>query len=172
MDTHVPQHIDRGLLSLYLSDHLSGATAGVDRIKRMAKRYSDTPLAPELATLVEEIEQDRQVLVEVINRLGLHRRFYRQVLAAFGEHATRLKFNRRLLTRSPMSELLELELMRGAVTAKLAGWEVLTALAPDLGLRTERFERLCHTAREQRDTLDGLHARMRASTFRTNEPVH
>lgn len=172
MNARVPDSIEHGLLGLYLSDHLSGATAGVARIKRMAQTYADTPLAQELGELAEGIEQDRDTLREVIHTLGLHRRSYRQGLAWVAEHAGRLKLNRRLFSRSPMSELLELELMRGAVTSKLAGWEVLTALAPDLGLDPKRFERLNQQARQQRDVLDQMHARVSTATFKRNEPVH
>ena len=44
MAPHIPDTIDEKLLGLYLSDHLTGATAGLGRIERMAKDFTDTPV--------------------------------------------------------------------------------------------------------------------------------
>ena len=49
MAPHIPASIDGKLLGLYLSDHLTGATAGVSRIQRMAEAFADTPVSAELS---------------------------------------------------------------------------------------------------------------------------
>jgi hypothetical protein len=61
--------------------------------------------------------------------LGVPVRAYKVCAAWVGEKAGRVKFNGRLLTRSPLSDLEELELMRLGVEGKAAGWRTLRVLA-------------------------------------------
>src|SRR5699024_7725652 len=121
----IPDHYTKDLLELYLSDHLTGATAGVNRIERMAEDYIDTPVYAELSTVADEIRSDRELLRTIIEDLGLARKPYRQAVAWVGERVGRLKLNGRVLERSPMTMLLEAEIMRSAVNGKIGGWETL-----------------------------------------------
>ncbi|OCG75792.1 NAD-dependent epimerase/dehydratase family protein [Microbacterium sediminis] len=164
----VPVGIDRELLGLYLSDHLTGATAGVARIRRMATAVADTELSPDLGRIAGEIAAERTFLRELISGLELRRRPYRQAVAWLAERAGRLKTNGRV-TGSPMTPVLELELMRSAVIGKLGGWETLAALAPDLGLPVETFRDLADRARAQAATFEELHARVLPDAFRRDD---
>ena len=49
------------MLALYLSDHLTGATAGLGRSQRMARDFADTELGPDLARVARDIAEERQV---------------------------------------------------------------------------------------------------------------
>src|SRR5690606_26355317 len=102
---------DSALLGLYLSDHFTGATAGVSRVDRMAADFVDTPVYATLSTIAEQIRAERRLLQQLIDDLGLRRRPSRQAVAWFGEHAGRLKNNGRLVSRSPMTMVLETELL-------------------------------------------------------------
>ncbi|GAA3646747.1 NAD-dependent epimerase/dehydratase family protein [Microbacterium marinilacus] len=153
----VPARIERDILGLYLSDHLTGSTAGVDRMARMAKAYEDTELGPDLARIARELREERTFLKSLIASLELRRRPYRQAAAWIAEKAGRLKTNGRPLV-SPMTPVLEIEVMRSAVIGKLGGWQTLLTLAPDLGLPPGLFEDLADQARVQADTLGRLHA--------------
>ena len=53
--------------------------------------------------------------------LGIPVRAYKVGVAWIGEKAGRLKFNGRILSRSPVSDLEELELLRLGVEGKAAG---------------------------------------------------
>lgn len=161
----VPVELERELLGLYLSDHLTGATAGTARIRRMATGFADTDIGPELARLADEIATERAFLRQLIPSLELRRRPYRQAVAWLAERVGRLKTNGRV-TGSPMTPVLELELMRGAVVGKAGAWETLEDLAPQLGLPAETFRDLADRARAQEDTLQRLHAHVRADAFR------
>src|SRR5690625_7767306 len=44
----VPPHLERDILGLYLSDHLTGSTAGLERAERMASAYADTDFGQEI----------------------------------------------------------------------------------------------------------------------------
>ncbi|MDO5668663.1 MAG: NAD-dependent epimerase/dehydratase family protein [Corynebacterium sp.] len=162
----VPDSYTRDLLELYLSDHLTGATAGVNRIERMAEEYVDTPMFAELSAVADEIRSDRELLRNVIEDLGLARKPYRQAVAWVGERVGRLKLNGRILERSPMTMLLEAELMRSAVNGKLGGWETLREHAAGLGLDEQVFEDLIASSYRQLETLEKVHAYARERALR------
>ena len=154
------------MMALYLSDHLTGATDGLGRSQRMARDFADTDLGPDLARVARDIAEERQFLADLIDSLHLRRRPHRQAAAAVAEKVGRLKLNERL-TDSPMTPVLEVELMRSAVVGKLGGWETLAALAPDLGLPVELFTTLAERAREHADLFGRLHHHVAGSAFRT-----
>lgn len=163
----VPDHVDGSLLGLYLSDHLAGATAGRNRIHQMVQSYGNTRIGPDLARVAKQIDGEYAFLNDLIDALDLHERTPRQALGALGERAGRLKLNQRLFQPSPMSPLLELELMRSAVIGKRSGWQVLATYAQDLGLPEQVFLDLADLAGEQAEVLEGLHARVRVQAFYT-----
>ncbi|NLF90387.1 MAG: NAD-dependent epimerase/dehydratase family protein [Corynebacterium marinum] len=162
----LPEELTKDLLGLYLSDHLTGATAGVNRIERMAEDFVDTPVYADLASLADEIRADRELLRIIIDDLGFPRRPYRQAAAWAAERAGRLKLNGRVVQRSPMTLLLEAELMRSAVAGKKGVWETLRELSPQLGLDEEVFDRLVEASDRQTATLDGVHAYARERALR------
>ena len=166
MAPHIPDSIDEKLLGLYLSDHLTGATAGASRIGRMAEAFSDTPVAKELAELSADIRQERDMLRGLIHDLDVHQRPHRQAAAWLVERAGRLKLNGRIVKRSPMTMVLEAELMRAATLGKLGGWQTLEELAPALGLDPARFAALGDEARSQIDLLSRVHEHARRNAFR------
>lgn len=162
----IPDHYTKDLLTLYLSDHLTGATAGVNRIERMAEDYVDTPMFAELSAVADEIRSDRELLRNVIEDLDLDRKPYRQAVAWVGERVGRLKLNGRVLERSPMTMLLEAELMRSAVSGKLGGWETLREHAQGLGLDGQVFDDLIASSHRQLETMEKVHAYARERAFR------
>jgi hypothetical protein len=166
MAPHIPGSIDAKLLGLYLSDHLTGSTAGVSRIGRMAEAYADTPVSAEIARVRAEIERERDLLQGMMRDLGLRQRPHRQAAAWLAEHAGRLKFNGRILQRSPMTMVLEAELMRAALLGKLGGWQTLEELAPELGLDRATFQRLGDEAQGQIDAMSRVHEHARRNAFR------
>ncbi|TNC18085.1 NAD-dependent epimerase/dehydratase family protein, partial [Georgenia sp. 311] len=147
----VPAHLERDILGLYLSDHLTGATAGLERAERMSAAYADTDVGEDLERVALEIREERELLKDLIDSLELRRRPYRQAAAWLAEKAGRLKVNERP-EGSPLTPLLESELMRSAVMGKLGLWQVLTELSDDLGLPAPLFEALAQQARDQAAT--------------------
>lgn len=166
MAPHIPDTIDAKLLGLYLSDHLSGATAGLGRIQRMAKDFTDTPVHAELVGVAAEIRRERELLLGLIHELGIRQRPHRQAAAWLAEHAGRLKLNGRLLSRSPMTLVLEAELMRAAILAKIGGWQTLEELAPELGLEPSTYARLITEGHQQIEALGRVHEHARTNAFR------
>lgn len=172
-DPHVPpEKMSADLLELYLSDHLTGATAGVGRITRMANDFVDTPMFGRLGQLVDEISAERAFLIQLIDDLGLDRKPYRQAVAWVGERVGRLKSNGKIVERSPMTMLLETELMRGAVMGKLGMWQMLEVQAPTLGLDPKVFTDLIEMTENQVTLLDEIHAYASERALRADKDIY
>ena len=89
--------------------------------------------------------------------LGIAPRTYKVYAGWIGERAGRLKLNGHLLSRSPLSSLEELELLRLAVEGKAAGRRTLRTLADSDGrLDAARLDELIARARRQADLLEQL----------------
>ena len=162
----VSERIDQTLLALYLADHLTGASAGSARIGRMAADFVDTPAFATLSSIDEEIRAERSFLQQLIHDLGFRQLRHRQAAAMVGERVGRLKNNGRAFSRSPMTLVLEVELLRSAVLGKRGVWQTLADNAEDLGLDPEVFRELAEAARRQHDALDEVHAYARRRAFR------
>lgn len=160
--------IEPRLLSVYLNDHVTGATAGLQRVQRMATTYDDPSLAAALGRFEQEFTEERAWLVRTSVSLGVTRNRPKALLASVAEKVGRLKLNGRAVAQSPLSPLLELEILRGAVLGKLSGWETLEAHAEALELSTEQVAHLGHLQRQavaQKDTISGLLAEIRPGAF-------
>ncbi|MCG7309429.1 NAD-dependent epimerase/dehydratase family protein [Brachybacterium sp. ACRRE] len=160
--------IDRHLLALYLADHLSGASAGLARAERMRDDFADTSFFPELAEVAERLRAEHRFVRDLIRLLALPPMRYRQAVTWCGERIGRLKTNGRPRERSPMTPLLELELLRGAVLAKLGLWETLRAHAAGLGVDPEVLSDLEGSAHHQLRVLGDVHGQVAPRALRVD----
>ena len=151
------QRSETSVLGIYLNDHLAGATAGTELAHRMARSHHDRKEAGALRRLAVEVAQDRASLLDIMAALGIKVRRYKVSAAWIGEKAGRVKFNGHLFSRSPLSDLEELELLRLGVEGKAAGWRTLRTLADtDTRLDPARLDELISRARQQADLLEDL----------------
>jgi len=148
------------LLGIYLNDHLTGATGGVGLAHRLAESFDGSPDSRELADLADQISSDRQALLDVMRELHIPVSRVKTAAGWLGEKAGRLNLNGRLVKRSPLSDVVELEAMTLGVAGKLAGWRALRTVSEgDAGLDPSRFDRLIARAEEQLVTLEEIRAR-------------
>jgi hypothetical protein len=117
------------LLNIYLNDHYLGANGGVALARRIAKAQKDTTFGSELAQLAADIDGDRGTLVSLMKQLDVQAQQWRVPAGAVAEKAGRLKLNGRLLSRSPLSSVVELEALLAGVVAKRCVWRTLRQLA-------------------------------------------
>ncbi|PRZ18704.1 NAD-dependent epimerase/dehydratase family protein [Nesterenkonia sandarakina] len=163
----IGEEVDALLLRQYMADHLAGATAGTNRIKRMAADYVDTPVFPEISEVAEAIRRERGFLVKLIQRQGFPTSPASTTIAWMGERVGRLKPNGRLPGgRSPSTLVVEAEMMITAVTGKLHGWKVMRDHADALGVDPQVFEGLILDAENQREQLESVHEYARHRAFR------
>lgn len=157
---------DPRLLGVYLNDHLAGAGAGVELAHRLARVHQGTPAGPTLARTAAAIEQDRTSLLEIMDGLGVPRRGYKELAGRLAEKAGRLKPNKRLLRRSPLSSVVELESLWLAVNGKTRLWRTLRSFAHrDARLSRELLDELLDRARQQADDLEDLRQRAVLEAF-------
>jgi hypothetical protein len=165
--TKPTQRTEQVLLGVYLNDHLAGATVGLELVQRMA---ASAEPGSESATvrkrLVGEIAADRSALIKIMTTLGIKIRGYKMFAAWAGEKAGRLKFNGHLLSRSPLSDLEETEMLRLGVEGKAAGWRTLHAVAEhDSRLDTAQLDELLARAARQSEELESLRVRIAAQVL-------
>ncbi len=157
--------MQKQLLTIYLSDHLAGATGAVQRLSQMASQYTDLSIHAELVTLTSQVEQDRAVLVDIIERVGIQPQRHKVVAGRFGEALGRLKRNGRVWSRSPLTPLVEIEAIRAGVTGKLSLWQSLAAHADTLRLDVNELADLRDRARSQLLVLEQCHAVLAQGAF-------
>ncbi|MEV4946726.1 hypothetical protein [Streptomyces sp. NPDC053755] len=145
------------LLGVYLNDHLAGASAGAQLVRRMTRAHHGRAFEPQLAELTEEVREDLRSLRRFMDVLGVRRLRSRTAAGWLAERLGRLKFNGRVLSRSPLSDVLELEAMRLAVEAKADCWRSLRGLArADARLDPDRLDKLIQRARRQSQSLEAM----------------
>ena len=118
---------DGRLLSVYLNDHLAGATLGVELTRRSLRSNRGTELGSFLEELQAEILADREALAAVMEGLGVRKGRVKPALAVVAERLGRLKLNGQVTGYSPLSRLLELEGLAMAIQGKLSLWQNLRA---------------------------------------------
>lgn len=144
-------------LATYLNDHSAAAMGGVELVRRAASAQRGGRNGPELARLADEVAEDRQSLLVIMRRLDVPVRQYKVVGGWALEKVGRLKLNGSLLSRSPLSSLVELEGLLMGVHGKLALWQTLRALADDdERLDAVELERLVSRAEGQLKRLEDM----------------
>ena len=147
-------------LTIYLNDHLAGATFGRELALRTLAENHETEFADPLTRLAGEIQEDQKQLEATMQRLGVRKDRIKVIGGWLVEKGGRLKPNGRLMGYSPLSRLLELEGLTGGVHAKLTLWRTLRELAPqDPRLDVEDFDRLIDRADGQLEDLGDMHVR-------------
>ena len=167
MTTETAQHTRQDLLGVYLNDHLAGATAGMGLVRRMvASAEAGSEHATVLNRLATEITEDRSALLRIMAALGIQVRGYKVFAAWAFERAGRLKLNGHLLTRSPLSDLEEMEILRLGVEGKADGWRTLRQLADrDSRLDAGRLDDLIARADRQASVLESLRSSTALAAF-------
>jgi hypothetical protein len=135
------------LLAIYLNDHLAGAVLGVELARRLRSSNRDDPeMGGPLAGIATEIEADRETLIRLMDRLGVDRRSVKPALAKAVERLGRFKLNGQLRGYSPLSRVLELEVLASGIGGKMQLWN---ALEQSFGETLDGFD--FHTLAERAD---------------------
>ncbi|MGW1863821.1 hypothetical protein [Streptomyces collinus] len=153
-------------LGIYLNDHFAGATLGADLARHVARRHRRSARNPLLELLANEIAQDRQVLLMIMDKLGVPARRYKVCAGWVAERVRRLKPNGVLQRHAGFDTVMEFETLRLGIEGKSLLWLTLIALAPQRpGLDTARLQDLLDRARQQRDAVEELRLTAAAAAF-------
>ena len=150
-------------VALYLRNHEAAAQGGVSLFRRAAQGQADRPWGPALAALADEVSDDQRALLRLMRSWRVRPDPVAALAVTAGERLGRLKPNGRVVRRSPLSDLLEVEAATGAVQAKWAGWQaVRVASTPPTPVDLEALSR---RAEDQLDRLRSLHAEVAAAVL-------
>jgi hypothetical protein len=145
---------NHGLLGIYCNDHLASATGGVELVNRMIGSHRGTRFEAPLRGLLDQLKEERSTLQSMMAALDIPVRQYKQLATWVGEKVARIKLNGHLLSRSPMSSVVEFEFISTAVLAKRAGFETLRELADvDTRLDAAQLDRIIQRADQQHEWL-------------------
>jgi hypothetical protein len=145
------------LLAIYLNDHLAGATLGVELARRLrSSNRGDAEMGEPLAEICAEIEADRETLIALMERLGVTRNPIKPVLARVAERFGRLKLNGQLRGYSPLSRVLEMEILSSGIGGKVQLWNVLEQRFGET-LQGFDFQALAERADDQGQRVEDLH---------------
>lgn len=143
------------LFEIYLADHLAAGTAGLALAVRSARNNSGNETGRFLERLAAEIHQDRETLRRIVDGLGFAGSRLKELVAWAGERLGRLKLNGRMRGYSPLSRLLELEMLSVGIAGKLALWQSLQQI-PGIAERLPGvdLEQLVERAQQQRAEVE------------------
>jgi hypothetical protein len=142
------------MLPIYLNDHLAGSTLGRDLSRRAAANNQGTSYGPFLDELAQEIDEDRDTLIRLMKGRGVTINHFKAAAAWTGEKLGRLKLNGRLRGYSPLSRVVEIELLALGVHGKLALWRALERLGSPDPVPGVDLTELIRRAEKQREGLE------------------
>jgi hypothetical protein len=157
---------NRDLLAVYCNDHLAASVGGIELVRRMLHEHRTTDYEQPLEQLLGELREEKAALESMMHGIDIAIRKYKIAALWLGEKAARLKLNGRLLTRSPLSDLVEFEFLASAVRAKRSGFETLRTVAEvDPRLPKAEIDRLIRQANRQFEWLSHARREVGATVF-------
>ena len=141
-------------LATYLNDHMLGATAGGELVRRAARENEGSELGAFLSQLADQLEADREALRELLRELRVQEDHLKVAAGWVLEKFGRLKPNAQLRGYSPLSPLVELEGLSIGIQGKLAMWRALAEIADELGVDRARLQELAVRAESQQADVE------------------
>lgn len=144
------------LLAVYLMDHHAGSVAGVALARRTARNNAGLgglPGGAALTDVARQVDEDRRTLEHVMRTLDVRPSPVKDALARAAEMAGRLKLNRRIIRRSPLSAVMELEALALGILGKQKLWQALDGL-PAAAAAGVDFAALAERAQAQHQVVE------------------
>ena len=154
------------LLGIYCNDHLASATGGIELVGRMLSTHKGDRFEEPLEQLLSELRDEKTAYLKIMSALDIPVRQYKQLGVWLAEKVSRGKLNGRLLSRSPLSDLVEFEFLASGVRAKRSGFETLR-IAADVEPRLPKdvLDRLIDQAHRQYQWLTQTRREVAAGVF-------
>ncbi len=129
-------------------------------MKRAASSNEGTEYGELLNELEHEIAEDRATLVRLMERFDVAQDKLKVTGAFIGEKLGRLKPNAHLLSYSPLSRVVELEVLALGIDGKLSLWRALLDMEhADERLDPQELQTLIDRAAAQRSQLEPFRLR-------------
>jgi hypothetical protein len=158
-------------LETYLEDHHGGSTAGVSLAKRLCEEHEGTAFGTVMAGILAEIQEDQEVLLDLLDRLGMDHSPVKQAVGWVGEKVSRLKLNGPASGSSELSRMMQLEGLSLGIEGKRLLWVALRdAHVDEPPIRALDLDGLIARAEAQRRTIEPHRAEAAANAFRADQP--
>jgi hypothetical protein len=112
-------------LNVYLNDHLAGARFGSDLAHRLARRMGGSTMN----ALADEIEEDRQTLQQLMDRVGAERNPVKEAATWVAEKISHVKLSGLNARNREFGLFMALEALSLGVEGKAALWAALADVA-------------------------------------------
>jgi hypothetical protein len=153
-------------LATYLNDHLGGAATGVEMARRLAEESRHEPDGPDLARIADAIEEDRETLRGVVEKLGASQNPVKQAVGWVAEKAHRLGVSETLTRNAALSRMLQAEILCLGIEGKRDMWLALReVVASHPPLAELDLTALAERAREQRERVEAYRVAMARRAF-------
>jgi hypothetical protein len=114
-------------LSTYLHDHLGGAKAAIDLLETMRDGHKDQPLKDFAASLLIEVQADRDTLQRLAEKVGSGSNALKEFSGWLAEKGTRLKLGQG--SGGDFGTFEALEFLALGVRGKMGMWQALAVAA-------------------------------------------
>lgn len=142
-------------LTIYLNDHLAGATGALDLLAHLEEAHAGTPVGDSLAQLHADIEADCQELEQLMERLDISESAPRKVTAWLSEKMADLKLRLDDKTTGAMRLFEGLEALLLGTEGKRALWQALAVAAEAVPeLQGVDYDRLAQRSQDQHNRVE------------------
>jgi hypothetical protein len=153
-------------LATYLNDHLGGATTGVEMARRLAEDTRNEPDGPDLTRIADAIEEDRETLRGVLEKLDASPNPVKQAVGWVAEKAQRLGVSETLTRSAALTRMLQAETLSLGIEGKRDMWLTLREIvATHPPLAELDLAALAERAREQRERVEAYRLAMARRAF-------
>lgn len=142
-------------IDVYLNDHLAGAMLGSDLAEQIQAQSEGTALGELMKSLAPQIEQDRQTLIELMERLDSSKNPVKQATTWVAEKASRAKFSGMTSGDPELGTFMALETLTLGVGGKACLWTALKQVADQHPpIASMNLDELIDRAHAQQDALE------------------
>jgi hypothetical protein len=150
-------------IDVYLNDHLAGAMLGSDLAEQIRQRHEGSRLGEVMSSIAPEIEEDRQELVALMERMNISRNPVKQATGWLAEKASRVKFSGLGSGELDQSAFMALEALTLGVEGKASMWRALKTVQSQYPpLASTKLDELLARATRQHAALE--HERLTAAS--------
>jgi len=142
-------------MDVYLNDHLAGAMFGVALAEQIQARSEGTALGELMESLAPKIEEDRQTLMDLLERMGTSKNPVKQATTWVTEKASQAKFSGLTSGEPELGTFMALEILSLGVEGKMSLWTALKEVADQYAsLESVNLDELIKRAQTQRSMLE------------------
>jgi hypothetical protein len=156
-------------LITYLHDHLAGARFAINLIESLRGEQQHADIRRLADELLYEIEEDRQVLEHLADKIGKPQNTLKEGAAWLAQKASLWKLGN---DGSSLGTFEALETLSLGILGKLALWRALRVLQPNEPVLFEtNFEQLCAKAEKQYFRVENLRIKLVPTALTSDEEI-